>query len=76
MAVRAEYRGIGIHGNKNVVPDIKAIEFGRMVAGLMRSGKESEGSRTRARAVAEACGKARGKGMAADRPIEIIEGKE
>jgi len=76
MAVRAEYRGIGIYGNKNVAPDIEAVEFGTAVARLVRPGKESEGFRMRAKAVAEACRKAGGKRAAVDKIIEIIEKKE
>jgi len=76
MAVRAEYRGIGIYGNKNVAPDIEAVEFGTAVARLVRPGKESEGFMTRAKAVAEACRKAGGKRAAVDKIIEIIERKE
>ena len=75
MAVRAEYLGIGIYGNKNVAPDIEAVEFGTAVARLVRPGKESEGFRTRAKAVAEACRKAGGKRTAVDKLIEIIEGQ-
>ena len=76
MAVRAEYRGIGIYGNRNVAPDIEAIEFGTAVARLVRPGKESEGFRVRAKAVAEACRKAGGKRVAVDKLVEIMEGKE
>ena len=76
MAVRAEYRGIGIYGNKNVAPDIEAIEFGTAVARLVRPGKESEGFRARAKAVAEVCRKAGGRRTAVDKLIKIIEGKE
>ena len=76
MAVRAEYRGIGIYGNKNVAPDIEAVEFGTAVARLVQPGKESEGFRTRAKAVAEACRKAGGKRTAVDKLIEIIEANE
>ena len=76
MAVRAEYRGIGIYGNKNVAPDIEAVEFGTAVSRLVRPGKESEGFKTRARVVAEACRKAGGKRTAVDKLIEIIEGKD
>jgi len=76
MAVRAEYRGIGIYGNKNVAPDIEAVEFGTAVARLVRPGKESGGFRTRAKAVAEACRNAGGRRTAVDKLIEIIEGKE
>jgi hypothetical protein len=39
MAARAEYRGIGIYGNKKVAPDIEAVEFGAAVARLVRPGK-------------------------------------
>ena len=76
MAVRAEYRGIGIYGNKNVAPDIEAVEFGAAVARLVRPGEESEGFRMRAKAVAEACRKAGGKRTAVDKIIEIIEREE
>ena len=76
MAVRAEYRGIGIYGNKNVAPDIEAVEFGTAIARLVRPGKESEGFRVRAKVVAEACRKAGGERTAVDKIIEIIEGKE
>ena len=76
MAVRVEYLGIGIYGNRNVAPDIEAVEFGTAVARLVRPGKESEGFRTRAKVVAEACRKAGGKKAAVDKLIEIIEGNE
>ena len=76
MAVQAEYRGVGIYGNKNVALDIEAIEFGTVVARLVRPGKESEGFRTRAKAVAEACRKAGGKRTAVDTLIQIMEGTE
>ena len=75
MAVRAEYRGIGIYGNKKVAPDIEAVEFGAAVARLIQSGNESEGFRTRAKAVAEACRKAGGRKAAVDKLVEIMNGK-
>ena len=76
MAVRAEYRGIGIYGNKNVAPDIEAVEFGTAVSRLVRPGKESEVFKMRAKVVAEACRKAGGRRTAVDKLIEIIEGKD
>ena len=76
MAVRAEYRGIGIYGNRNVAPGIEAVEFGAAVARLVRPGRESEEFRTRAKAVAEACRKAGGRRTAVDKLIEIMEGNE
>ena len=75
MAARAEYLGIGIYGNKNVAPDIEAVEFGTAVARLVRPGNESEEFRTRAKIVAEACQKAGGKSTAVDKLIEIIDSK-
>jgi hypothetical protein len=74
MAARVEYLGIGIYGNKNVAPDIEAVEFGAAVARLVLPGKESEGFRTRAKAVAEACRNAGGKRAAVDKLLEIIDG--
>ena len=76
MAVRAEYRGIGIYGNRNVAPDIETVEFGVAVARLVRPGGESEEFRMRAEAVAEACRRARGRRTAVDKLIEIMEKKE
>jgi len=73
MAVRAEYRGIGIYGNRNVAPDIEAVEFGVAVRRLVGAGQESKGFRTRAKAVAEACRKAWGRRTAVDKLLEIIE---
>ena len=73
MAVRAEYLGIGIYGNKSVAPGIEAAKFGMAVARLIQPGKKSEGFRTRAKAIAEACRKAGGKKTAVDKLIEIID---
>ena len=75
MAVRAEYLGIGIYGNKKVAPGIEAVEFGTAVARLLGPGKESEGFRERAKAVAEACRRAGGKMTAVDKLIEIVDGE-
>lgn len=61
--------------NKNVAPDIGAIESGTGIARLVRSAKELEGFRMRAKAVADACTKAGGEGMAVDKLVAIIEGR-
>ena len=76
MAARAEYRGIGIYGNKKVAPDIETVEFGAAVVRLVRPGKESEGFRTRAKAVGEVCIKSGGKRAAVEKILEMIEGDE
>jgi UDP:flavonoid glycosyltransferase YjiC (YdhE family) len=76
MAVRAEYRGIGIYGNKKVAPDIEAVEFGAAIARVIKPGEESEGFRMRAKGVAEACRKAGGKRAAVDKLMEIISSRD
>jgi len=73
MAIRAEYRGIGIYGNKKVAPGIEAVEFGAAVARIVGPGKESEGFRERARAVGEVCRRAGGKRTAVDKILEMAE---
>lgn len=72
MATRAEYRGIGIFGNRNVAPDIETVEFGTSIARLVNPGKESEGFRMRAQQTGELCRKAGGKRAAVDKVLEII----
>lgn len=72
MAGRAEYRGIGIFGNRNVAPDIEAIEFSAAVERLVKPGEESEGFRTRAWRIEGLCRGAGGKRAAVDKLLEII----
>lgn len=72
VAIRAEYRGIGIFGNKKVAPDFEIIEFGAGIARLINPGKELEGFRARARQVGELCRKAGGKRAAVDKMLEIM----
>lgn len=75
MAVRAEYVGIGIYGNKKFAPDIQAVEFEGAVSRLLRPGEELDGFRMRAKTVAEACRKGGGKKRAVDKILEITDGK-
>ena len=70
MATRAEYRGIGVFGNKSVAPDFETFEFGAAVARLITPGKESEGFRARAQQIGELCRKAGGKRAAVDKMLE------
>lgn len=72
MATRAEYRGIGIFGNKEVAPDFETVEFGAALARLVKPGMESEGFRTRARRIGELCKQAGGKRAAVDKILEIV----
>ena len=72
MGTRAEYRGIGIFGNKNVAPDFEAVELGSAIARLVKPGRESEGFRTRAQRIGELCRAAGGKRAAVDKILEIV----
>lgn len=72
MGARAEYRGIGIFGNKKVAPDFETVELGTAIARLVKPGKESEGFRTRAEQIGELCRKAGGKRAAVDKVLEIM----
>ena len=72
MGTRAEYRGIGIFGNKKVAPDFETVELGTAIARLVKPGKESEGFRTRAEQIGELCRKAGGKRAAVDKVLEIM----
>jgi hypothetical protein len=76
MAAQAEYRGIGIYGNKKVAPHIETVEFGAGVARLVRPGKESEGFRMRAKVVGEVCRKSGRKRVAVDKILGVIKGEE
>lgn len=73
MAVRAEYRGIGIYGNKKVAPGIEGDEFGAALARLIRPGDESKGFRARAKTISDICRKAGGKRTAVDKLMEILK---
>ena len=45
-ANRAEYRGIGIYGNRSVAPDIDADEFPVALSRVVGNGPEAEGYRS------------------------------
>ena len=76
MATRAEYRGIGVFGNKNVAPDFGTVEFGAAVARLITPGKELEGFKARAQQTGELCRKAGGKRAAVDKILETMRDTE
>ena len=41
MAVRAEYAGIGIYGNRTVAPGVDAAEFGAAISRLLSPTEEA-----------------------------------
>lgn len=76
MAVRAEYVGIGIWGNRTVAPGIDATEFGAAISRLLSPGKESDKFVQRAKEVEEICRGAPGKKGAIAKILELIESEE
>ena len=75
MAVRAEYVGIGIYGNRSVAPDIDAAEFGAAVSRLLSPDKEAKKFARKAREIGEACRMAPGKKGAVAKILELVEGE-
>lgn len=70
-ANRAEYRGIGIYGNKGVAPDIDADEFAAALSRVAGPGPEVENYRTRALEISGLCREAGGRRAAVDRILEL-----
>lgn len=71
-ANRAEYRGIGIYGNKRVAPDIDADEFAAALSRIVGLGPEAEGYRIRALEISGLCKAAGGRKAAVDRILELV----
>ena len=76
MAVRAEYVGIGIYGNRNVAPDIDAAEFGAAISRLLSPGAEAESFSRKAKEIGEACRMAPGKRGAVAKILELVEDED
>jgi hypothetical protein len=70
-ANRAEFRGIGIYGNKGVAPDIDADEFAAALCRVVGPGPEAEGYRARALEISDLCRTAGGRKAAVDRILEL-----
>jgi len=70
-ANRAEYRGIGIYGNRGVAPDIDAEEFAAALSRVVGDGPEAEGYRSRALEIRALCQVAGGRRAAVDRILEL-----
>ena len=75
MAIRAEYVGIGIYGNRTVAPGIDAAEFGAAISRLLSPGEESDKFAKRAKEVGEICRGAPGKKGAIAKILELVEGE-
>jgi len=73
MAVRAEYVGIGICGNRSVAPDIDATEFGVAISRLLSPSEEAEKFAKKAKEIGELCRGAPGKKAAAAKILELVE---
>ena len=73
MAIRAEYTGIGIYGNRSVAPDIDATEFGAAISRLVSPSEEAEKFVQKAKEIGELCRGAPGKKGAVAKILELIE---
>lgn len=70
-ANRAEYRGVGIYGNRSVAPDVDADEFAAALSRVVGNGPEAEGYRSRALEISALCRAAGGRRAAVDRILEL-----
>jgi UDP:flavonoid glycosyltransferase YjiC (YdhE family) len=70
-ANRAEYRGIGVYGNRSSAPDIDAEEFAAALSRTVGPGPEAEGYRSRALEISGLCRAAGGRKAAVDRILEL-----
>jgi hypothetical protein len=73
MAVRAEYIGIGIYGNRSVAPDIDAAEFGAAISRLLSPSEEAGKFAQKAKEIGEVCRGAAGKKGAVAKILEFVE---
>ena len=73
MAVRAEYAGIGIYGNRIVAPGIDATEFGAAISRLLSPTEEAANFVQNAKEIGELCRKAPGKKGVVGKILEIAE---
>jgi hypothetical protein len=69
-AIKAEFRGFGIYGNKQAAPEIEAEEFGNALKRII-GGNESFKFQESAKLVRDLCVRAGGKTAAADRVMEV-----
>ena len=71
-AVKTEYLGSGIYGNRTRPPAVDAVEFGAALRRIVGPSPESEGFRQRARKVGELCRAAGGHKTAVDIILEDL----
>jgi len=75
-AVKIEYLGLGIYGNKTQPPAVGVVEFGAALRRIVGPGPESERFRQRARKVGELCRAAGGRKTAVDIILkEVTKGR-
>jgi 2-acylglycerol O-acyltransferase 1 len=72
-AVKTEYRGFGIYGNKSVAPNVDAVEFGAAISKAMGQGDDAVKLRERALHIGELCRDAGGRRTAVDRMLEVAK---
>ena len=70
-ANRAEYRNIGIFGNRRAAPDIDPDEFAAALSRIVGPGPETERYKSRAMEISKLCRAAGGRRAAVDRILEL-----
>ena len=73
MAIRAEYVGIGIYGNRSVAPNIDGTELAAAISRLLSPGEEARKFAQKAKAIGELCRVAPGKKGAVAKILELVE---
>ncbi|KAL0952107.1 hypothetical protein HGRIS_008738 [Hohenbuehelia grisea] len=65
-ACKAEYRGIGVFGNRSVAPRVDAMEFGQALTRVVGPGPDATQMKENAMRISQLCRKAGGKKVAVD----------
>ena len=73
MAIRAEYVGIGIYGNRKAAPDIDEAEFGAAISRLLCRSEEAKKISQRAKEIGELCRASPGKRGAVAKILESVK---
>lgn len=73
-AIKAEYRGFGIYGNRAAAPNVEANEFSDAVFRIMGDSQEALKFQERAAWIRELCQKAGGKRTAVDYILKLAQG--
>jgi hypothetical protein len=74
FAVRVEWLGIGLRGNRTSAPRVEGEELGRVLLRVVGEGKEAQSARRRAKALGDHFrGEPEGREVACERILHLIE---